>query len=57
MIECPADDCSVELDSDDLIAQKKHMDLVHPDIVARRLEQAGFWQDPETGRWIDMVGE
>lgn len=52
-VNCPDPHCSVQHDEDDLISQKYHMDACHPDIVAQRLVEAGFVQDPATGGWID----
>jgi hypothetical protein len=53
MIECPVAGCSVEVNDEDLVAQAKHMKLLHPEVIARRLEADGFRQDPVTGQWVD----
>jgi len=38
MVKCPG--CSLEFPEDDLHAQMRHMDEVHPDIIAQRLKEA-----------------
>ena len=53
LIDCPAPNCDVKHQEEDLWAQKEHMDGCHPEIIAQRLTDAGFRQDPRTGRWID----
>ena len=52
-IKCPDPDCTVEIDEEDGWAQKAHMDRHHPEIVAQRLRDSGFVQDPRTGQWVD----
>lgn len=51
MSKCPG--CDLELRTDNLQAQKGHMEEHHRNIVARRLESAGF-EKTETG-WRDTL--
>lgn len=48
---CPG--CDLELPEEDLRAQVEHMEAEHPEIVAARLEAAGFRRDGD--RWIDTL--
>jgi hypothetical protein len=49
LIDCPASNCRVQHDEDDLLAQTIHMDSYHPEIITQRRQEAGFRQDPVTG--------
>lgn len=40
MIKCP--ECSVEFSEGDTLAQKKHMKENHPEVVVKRLREAGM---------------
>lgn len=50
-IRCPG--CGLELPEDDLIAQKEHMEKHHPEIIADRLEKAGFRREGD--EWVDQL--
>lgn len=50
-IRCPG--CDLELPEDDVRAQKAHLESRHPEIIAERLESAGFRQ--EGGEWVDTL--
>lgn len=54
MVKCPAEDCSVEADEHDLVAQSQHMTACHPEIVDQRRREAGFRQAAD-GSWIDTL--
>jgi hypothetical protein len=34
----------------------EHMNKHHPEVIAQRLSEAGFHQNPVTGEWIDTWG-
>jgi hypothetical protein len=51
MIQCPV--CDMELPEDDIPEQLEHLKKRHPEILAERLEKAGFRQ--VDGAWIDML--
>lgn len=50
--KCPG--CDLRLAPDDLRTQVAHMEKEHPEIVAERLEEAGFEQQPD-GSWVDNL--
>ena len=52
LIPCPGG-CGLELPEGDIRAQKVHIESRHPEIIAKRLESAGFRQ--EGGKWIDIL--
>jgi hypothetical protein len=52
MVKCPS--CDVKIRAGDVHAQKAHMELNHPDVIARRLQDAGFRQQPD-GSWLDTL--
>lgn len=51
MIKCPG--CEDRLPEDDLQAQREHMEQFHPEIIAKRLEDADFRQID--GKWVDTL--
>jgi hypothetical protein len=51
LTKCPG--CDLELPEGDVRAQKEHMEEHHPEIIAERLENAGFRQEGE--EWIDTL--
>lgn len=53
-IKCPADNCPVKIEENDLITQSQHMTTCHPEIVDQRRRSAGFRQDAH-GKWIDTL--
>lgn len=50
--KCPG--CDLKLPPDALRAQVDHMQECHPEIVAKRLEAAGFEQQDD-GTWLDNL--
>ncbi len=52
LIQCPGG-CGLELPEDDFRAQKEHMEKNHPEIIAERLQNAGFRR--EGGEWVDTL--
>lgn len=51
--QCPG--CDLRLPEADLAGQVAHMNEAHPEIVAERLEAAGFEHDGTS--WVDMLAE
>jgi hypothetical protein len=52
VIQCPV--CQLQLRDDDLFAQSEHMKQNHLEVIAERLRQDGFRQEPD-GTWIDLL--
>lgn len=50
--KCPG--CGLRLSGHDLDAQTRHMQEKHPEIIERRLTDAGFVRG-EDGRWVDTM--
>lgn len=51
-IQCPATGCGVEIEEDDFLAQKAHMEAHHPNIIDDRMRQSGYLKLPN-GEWFD----
>lgn len=52
-VKCPG--CNARRDEDDILGQREHMMAEHPEIVERRLVDAGFERDERTGVWVDTL--
>lgn len=50
--KCPG--CDLKLPPDDMRAQVDHIQEFHPEIIAKRLEEAGFEQQDD-GSWLDNL--
>lgn len=51
MLKCPG--CDVEHDESHYALQAHHMATQHPEIIDQRMREAGFVQDPHSGKWVD----
>lgn len=47
-MKCP----SCDIDIDDEWAQKRHMEINHPEVIEDRMVEAGFRRD-HNGHWVD----
>lgn len=56
LVACPFCDAFVRSDDwrDQGFAEREHMEREHPEIIERRLREAGFERD-ESGAWVDML--
>jgi hypothetical protein len=52
--KCPG--CNLMLPQDDLRLQVAHVEQAHPEIIAERLELAGFVRQPD-GSWLDVLAD
>jgi hypothetical protein len=52
LVKCPG--CDLQLPAGALNTQRRHMESEHPELIAKRLEDAGFEQLPGGG-WRDTL--
>jgi 2-iminoacetate synthase ThiH len=52
-VRCPY--CSFE--AQDAVEERAHMQAEHPEVIERRMEEAGFRRDLHTGEWVDTLGD